>query len=193
MTGATYLNGARAASRYFTVRNEGGAAFHLSFRTPQHKGHLHPVLSRSTRDISGADHRRFPATELEARLHLALVEMQRPNHFNGSVPGIATLKAEGSVVNYREASCSLKRCGPGNCAYYGNCLFSGKNPPSQSVSEKCPHTCSRRRQEADFHREWARVRLLICRRLRFFRCALRLRAHGARERDPEISMAFLKK
>ena len=49
-----------------------GRGFHLSFRTPQHKGHPHPVLSRSTKGAPALITAGSPPTELEARLRLAL-------------------------------------------------------------------------------------------------------------------------
>jgi hypothetical protein len=49
-----------------------GRSFHLSFRTSQHKGHPHPVLSRSTKGVSALITADSLSTELEARLHLAL-------------------------------------------------------------------------------------------------------------------------
>src|SRR5216110_2760162 len=51
-----------------------GAPSHIFIRTPQHKGHPHPVLSRSTSEapLRAFSPWSFPPTELEARLRPAL-------------------------------------------------------------------------------------------------------------------------
>src|SRR5665213_344582 len=83
MAYATYLKWCQGSFTLLTVRNyKGGSAFTYlschslgeggSFRTSQHKGHPHPVLSRSTKRTPTLITTGSPPTELEARLRLAL-------------------------------------------------------------------------------------------------------------------------
>jgi hypothetical protein len=69
---AAYFYGAKRASWSSRPCNEAGAPSHLFIRTPQHKGHPHPVLSRSTQGVPALVTAGSLPTELEARPHLAL-------------------------------------------------------------------------------------------------------------------------
>jgi len=86
--------------RFLLRQGFGGTRRRLlySFRTPQHKGHPHPVLSRSTRGILALITAGSPPTELEARLHLALTVLQRPNRL-GVKPDAAAGKGKSPVFH----------------------------------------------------------------------------------------------
>src|ERR1019366_8119415 len=72
MACATYLNGAKRASRYSPALPQWGGVFTYHSERLNHKGHPHPVLSRSTKGVPALFTASSLPTELEARLHLAL-------------------------------------------------------------------------------------------------------------------------
>jgi hypothetical protein len=94
MTNVTHLkNNTGSSFTLLTYPVTMERSFHLSFRTLQHKGRPHPVLSRSTpRNFPlGLSPKISRSTELEARPHLALCLLIIPQPPHKQMPKIGEL------------------------------------------------------------------------------------------------------